>query len=69
MKLLVISGKKVIKILLKKGYTIKNQKGSHVHLQHPTKRPLTVPYHKIIAKGTLKEIIKQAELTEEDLSQ
>lgn len=66
MKLPVISGKEMIKILQKKGYVIKDQKGSHVHLQHPTKRPLTIPYHKVIAKGTVKDIIKNAELSEQD---
>lgn len=31
----------------------------------PTRRPLTVPYHKTVSKGTLREIIKQAGLTVE----
>lgn len=65
-KLPVISGKELIKILVKKGYYIRDQKGSHVHLRHATKSPLTVPNHKVIAKGTLKEIIKSAELKPED---
>ena len=61
-----ISGKELLKILIKKGYWIRDQKGSHVHLRHPTKSPLTVPIHKEITLGTLKAIIKAAELKETD---
>ena len=66
MKLPVISGKNVIKILLRKGYYIRNQKGSHVHLRHPEKPPVTVPNHKIISKKTLNSIIKATGLKESD---
>lgn len=66
MKLPVVSGKKVIKILLKKGYFIKNQKGSHIHLQHPEKLPVTVPNHEVILPKTLKSIMEATGLTWED---
>lgn len=59
----VISGKDLIRILEKSGYSIRDQKGSHVHLRHPVKPPLTVPDHKIIAKGTLRAIIREAEMS------
>jgi len=49
MKLAPISGKELVKILLKKGYWIRDQKGSHIHLRHPTNPPITVPNHKTIA--------------------
>jgi predicted RNA binding protein YcfA (HicA-like mRNA interferase family) len=62
-KLPVISGKKLIKVLTKMGYYIRDQKGSHVHLRHPIRNPLTIPAHKTIAKGTLKAILKEAGLT------
>ena len=45
------------------------KKGSHVHLRHPIRRPLTVPMHTTIAKGTLKEIIKAAGLAEEEFTE
>ncbi|MCD6414445.1 MAG: type II toxin-antitoxin system HicA family toxin [Candidatus Diapherotrites archaeon] len=67
MKLPVLSGKELIKILKKHGYYIRSQKGSHVHLRHPTKQPLTIPNHKIIKKGTLKHILHQANLKASDL--
>jgi len=66
MKLPVISGKAVIKILLRKGYYIRNQKGSHVHLRHSEKIPITVPNHKVISKKTLNSIIKATGLKESD---
>ena len=64
-KLPILSGKEVVKVLGKLGYTINDQKGSHIHLRHPVMRPLTVPNHPEIARGTLRTIIKDADLTVE----
>ena len=66
-KLPVVSGRELVKVLLKKGDYIRSQKGSHVHLSHPSKAPLTVPNHKVVAKGTLKAILRQAGLSKEEL--
>ena len=66
-KLPVISGKKLIKVLSKIGYYVRDQRGSHVHLRHPVRNPLTVPAHKTIARGTLKSILKDAELSIDEL--
>ncbi len=66
MKLPVLSGIEVIKILQKHGYYIHDQKGSHIHLRHATKPPLTVPNHKEVSRGTLKAIIEAAGLARED---
>jgi predicted RNA binding protein YcfA (HicA-like mRNA interferase family) len=62
-KLPVISGKKLIKVLTKLGYYVRDQKGSHVHLRHSIRKPLTVPAHKTIARGTLRAIIRDAGLS------
>jgi len=64
-KLPILSGKAIIKALGKLGYTINDQKGSHIHLRHPVSRPLTVPNHPEVARGTLRVIIKDADLTVE----
>ena len=64
-KLPILSGKEVVKVLGKLGYTINDQKGSHIHMRHPVMRPLTVPNHPEIARGTLRTIIKDADLTVE----
>ena len=65
MKLPVVSGKELIQVLLKDGYYIRGQEGSHVHLRHPTKPAVTVPNHPEISRGTLKEIMKQLRLNRE----
>jgi predicted RNA binding protein YcfA (HicA-like mRNA interferase family) len=44
MKLPVVSGRELVKVLVKDGYYIRNQRGSHIHLLHPYKRPLTIPH-------------------------
>jgi len=62
-KLPVASGRAVIKALQKAGYVIRGQEGSHIHLRHPTRRPLTIPNHKEITRGTLRAIIRQADFT------
>jgi len=66
MKLLVVSGKGVIKALSKIGYYVRDQKGSHVQLRPPYQKPLTVTDHPEIAKGTIRAIIKETGLTVEE---
>lgn len=65
-KLPVLSGIKLIKALSKLGYYIRDQSGSHIHLRHPTRRPLTIPNHNEIARGTLRAILKDAGLTPDE---
>ncbi len=70
MKLPRLSGSKVIKILLKQGFKIVRQKGSHIILVKELeeyKRVLVVPNHSEIDKGTLLEIIRQAGLTKKEV--
>ncbi|AFV24051.1 hypothetical protein Mpsy_1845 [Methanolobus psychrophilus R15] len=61
----VISGQKIIKILVKLGFVVVRQKGSHVFLQrgHDT---VTVPLHDPLKKGTLNSILKQANVQLDD---
>ena len=65
-KLPVVSGPQLVKAFGKIGYYVRAQQGSHVHLRHPLKPPLTVPNHKEIARGTLRTIIRQAGLSVDD---
>jgi predicted RNA binding protein YcfA (HicA-like mRNA interferase family) len=65
-RLPILSGRKVVKALCTIGYIVINQRGSHIHLQHPERPPLTVPDHKEIARGTLRAIIREADLTVEE---
>jgi len=58
-KMPVISGKKLIKMMYKLGYSIVKQRGSHVKLQkstHAGTHSITVIQHDEIAKGTLIDI-------------
>lgn len=69
MKLPRLSGREVIKILAKCGFSIARQKGSHIILVKETdngKKPVVVPNHDEIDKGTLLEIIRQAGLTRDE---
>jgi predicted RNA binding protein YcfA (HicA-like mRNA interferase family) len=59
-----ISGKMCIKALQKIGYYQKRQEGSHIILRKDNPfSQVVVPNHKNIAKGTLRTIIKSANLT------
>jgi predicted RNA binding protein YcfA (HicA-like mRNA interferase family) len=56
----------VIRALLKGGFFIHEQSGSHVHLKHPEKPGrVTVPYHERfdLPKHIVKSIVRQAGLT------
>ncbi|MGB5064120.1 MAG: type II toxin-antitoxin system HicA family toxin [Candidatus Competibacter sp.] len=65
-----ISGRQVAVALQKIGYEKDRQKGSHIILRQisePHRRQI-VPDHRIVAKGTLRAIIKQCGLTIEEFS-
>ena len=64
-----VSGEKMVKILEKIGFLKVSQKGSHIKLKRKTKNETTiviVPNHKELTPGTLRNIIKTANLTLED---
>lgn len=71
MKLPVVSGEQVIRVLERYGYVAVRQKGSHVRLRNerdPRRLPVTVPLHDELAFGTLKRILRDSQLTVEELS-
>jgi predicted RNA binding protein YcfA (HicA-like mRNA interferase family) len=58
MALPVISGRETIKALCRPGFRVVRQRGSHVRLEKRTEEgliKLTVPLHKSLKKGTLKD--------------
>jgi len=68
----VVKSRQVISALLKGGFYLHHQTGSHARFIHETRSDLkvTVPVHsKDIPKGTLRRIIKQADLTVEEFLQ
>ncbi|MCL4479698.1 MAG: type II toxin-antitoxin system HicA family toxin [Deltaproteobacteria bacterium] len=65
-----ITGKELCKILEKKGWELKNIKGSHhVYMKSGRKERLSVPVHgnKDLKIGLLKAIMKMAEIDENEL--
>lgn len=73
MRLLQISGKEVEKILVKLGWYMTGQKGSHMYYEHPDKKDeggrniiVTVPDHKELRFGTTKLIIRKMGLSVEE---
>ncbi len=71
MKLPWLTANEIIRILVKQGFTIRNQVGSHVHLiciRNGARRMVTVPCHgnREIAPGTLLSIIHQSGFSKEE---
>jgi predicted RNA binding protein YcfA (HicA-like mRNA interferase family) len=65
-KIPTLTPEKVIRILLKNGFILDHQTGSHrVYYNKETKKRVTVPYHKKeLPRGTLISILKEAGLKE-----
>jgi predicted RNA binding protein YcfA (HicA-like mRNA interferase family) len=62
-KLPKISGKECINTLSKAGFYFKRQSGSHIVLRRDDPyAQLVVPNHKELDRGTLRAIIRQADL-------
>lgn len=70
MNLAGFSGEQVFKILQKHfGFVFTSQKGSHIKLRKfdgNATVTVVVPNHKELATGTLKNILRQAQVDEED---
>ncbi len=69
LKLPIVSGEDVIKALHKAGFRVVRQKGSHVRMEKKTEKgtiKVTIPLHPTLKKGTLRIILKQAELSVEE---
>jgi len=68
-----VKSKKLLKALIRLGFEIKAQSGTHVILtgfRKGLKRTFPVPvHHEIIPIGTFKSILRQADITEEELKE
>ena len=59
-----LSGKEVVRAFEKLGWEISRQSGSHIVLTKDGEMAsLSVPNHKEVAKGTLRSLIRAANLT------
>ncbi|HLY59912.1 MAG TPA: type II toxin-antitoxin system HicA family toxin [Terriglobia bacterium] len=48
------------------GYSAVRQRGSHIRLTCVGKSSITVPNHKVVGRGLLKKILRDAELSIEE---
>ena len=61
---------KIVNALRRNGWVVVRQKGSHIRLQKETPdriMKLTIPAHRPIKRSTLSHILKQAEISVEEL--
>lgn len=66
----VLKPRRVLRALMRAGFVIHHQSGSHAQLRHPLKPHLhvTIPRHDRfdLPRSVLRSILRQAELTEEE---
>ncbi len=64
-KLPQVSGSDIIELLQSLGYEVVRQRGSHIQLRKVTslgEHAITVPAHRVLAKGTLNDILNRVSL-------
>jgi len=67
-KLPSISGRQCIRTLEKVGFTVRRQEGSHVILRRDEPfSQVVVPDHRVLDRGTLRAILRQAGIGVEEL--
>jgi len=65
----VVSARQVVKALTKAGFRVAGRKGSHIKLKKKVDAKVfvvIVPDHAELARGTLKSILRQANMTREN---
>ena len=63
----VISGDRCISALEHLGYKVARTRGSHARLRCPGRKPVTVPKHNELDRGTLRSIIRAIGISVEEL--
>ncbi|MEK7281641.1 MAG: type II toxin-antitoxin system HicA family toxin [Chloroflexota bacterium] len=64
-KLPQVSGDDLVRLLGSLGYEVVRQRGSHIRLKKATpvgEHAITVPAHRVLAKGTLSDILSRVSL-------
>lgn len=62
-----VSGRECVRALEKTGFSVRRQKGSHIILRRDDPfAQLVVPDHKCLDRGTLRAIIRQADMSVQD---
>jgi predicted RNA binding protein YcfA (HicA-like mRNA interferase family) len=62
----IVCGSGAIKALQLNGFEKVSQRGSHVKLRHKDRRSVIIPEHYELAKGTLRSILRQADVDVEE---
>ena len=62
----ILSGREIIKVLLKIGYVEVRQRGSHIRLVCDKRKSITVPNYKSVDRSLLVKILRDAGLTTEE---
>lgn len=65
-RLPVISGDDLVRILVQAGFTWDYTQGSHMVLLNSDNRRVTVPRHRELGRGLLRELIRDAGLTRDE---
>lgn len=68
-RLAQLTGERLVRALVRLGWTVKRQSGSHVVLARAGQAPVTVPVHKgkTLKEGTARGILKIAGVSEDAL--
>ena len=61
-----LSGQRVVQALKRLGFIQERQEGSHIRLARGSLR-VTVPAHRVLAPKTLQSILRQAQISVEEL--
>lgn len=64
----VVSGDQCISALEGVGYWIARTKGSHVRMRCSGRKPVTVPRHHELDRGTLRAILRTANISVEEFN-
>ena len=66
-RLPMLSGQEAAKVFGRAGWIVARQRGSHMILLKPSHQAtLSIPDHKVVAKGTLRSLIRAAGMTVEE---
>ena len=66
-RLPIFTWQQVTSALKRAGFVFDRQKGSHMVYYHPeTNRTVVIPRHREIKAGTLREILRESNLTREE---
>lgn len=68
-RLAQLTGERLVRALVRLGWTVNRQSGSHVVLSFAGRNPVSVPIHrgKTLKEGTARGILKSAGVSEEAL--